>query len=538
MADRKTQVRRSHEDGAERHLHLTPGTDPHDEPALRGEDPGPLPEPMALVAADGHVISDRVPATAERRLRPLQRLQLLCDDGSLQMIRSMVASEQMGNRARDGDGVVGATARIGGRPVACFAQDASFAGGSLGAGHAETITRIQHFAERAGVPVIGFVESGGARMQEGLAALDGYARIFAQHVSLSGRVPQISVITGTSAGGGCYSPALTDFVIMTEASSMFLTGPAVVREVTGQETDASELGGPRVHERNGVSQFVVASDGDAICLVRDLLAYLPQNAWSQPPRAVSRDPRGPDPGGVVPIDPRQAYDVRDAMAGIVDGDSVLEVAPRWAANLVTAFARIEGRPVGVIANQPRHLGGVLDADAAQKGGRFVRTCNAFGVPIVALVDTPGFLPGTGQEVHGVIRHGAKLLHAFAEATVPSYTVVLRKAFGGAYITMNSKHLGADANFAWSRAQIGIMGAHQAVGIVNRRDIQDSSDPGAAREQLARQYAARHLEASAAARGGHVDEVILPGETRSRLARALDIAADDRGGRGHVRNIPL
>jgi acetyl-CoA carboxylase carboxyltransferase component len=491
-----------------------------------------------LVAADGHMISDHTAAAAGSQMRPLQRLQLLCDEGSLQVIRSTVTSDRMGDKARDGDGVVGATARIGGRPVACFAQDASFAGGSLGAGHAETIVRIQQFADRTGVPVIGFVESGGARMQEGLAGLDGYARVFAQHVSLSGRVPQISVITGTSAGGGCYSPALTDFVVMTEVASMFLTGPAIVREVTGQEATASELGGPRVHERNGVSQFVVGSEVDAIFLVRELLGYLPQSAWTSPPRAVARDPRGPDPGSVVPIDPRHAYDIRDAMAGIVDGDTVMEVAPRWAPNIVTAFARIEGRSVGVVANQPRHLGGVLDAEASQKGGRFVRTCNAFGIPIVALVDTPGFLPGTGQEAIGVIRHGAKLLHAFAEATVPRYTVVLRKAFGGAYITMNSKDLGADANFAWSRAQLGIMGAQQAVGIVNRREIQDSNDPAAARERLAAQYAARHLDARAAARGGHVDEVILPGETRSRLAWALNAAADDRGGRGHIRNIPL
>ena len=513
-------------------------TDAHGEALLRGDDPGPLPDRMVLVAADGHVVPDDRIAAARPGMRPLQRLQLLCDEGSLQVIRSAAISEQMGDKAREGDGVVGATARVGGRPVACFAQDASFAGGSLGAAHADTILRVQRFAQKAAVPVIGFVESGGARMQEGLAGLDGYGRIFAQHVNLSGRVPQISVITGTSAGGGSYSPALTDFVIMTEAASMFLTGPAVVREVTGQHASASELGGPRVHERNGVSQFVVGSDVDAIFLVRKLLGYLPQNAWAPPPRAIATDPHGPDPGGVVPIDPRHPYDIRDAMAGIVDGDSILEVAPRWAPNVVTAFARIEGRPVGVVANQPRHLGGVLDADASQKGGRFVRTCNAFGIPIVVLVDTPGFLPGTEQEAVGVIRHGAKLLHAFAEATVPRYTVVLRKAFGGAYITMNSKDLGADANFAWSRAQLGIMGAHQAVGIVNRREIQDAKDPGAARERLAEQYAARHLDARAAARGGHVDEVILPGETRSRLAWALSVATNDHRGRGHVRNIPL
>jgi acetyl-CoA carboxylase carboxyltransferase component len=492
-----------------------------------------------IVARDAHVDDRRQPdVTGARPMRPLQRLQFLCDEGTLHVIRSSVSSDQMGDNARPGDGVIGAAGRVGGRPIFCFAQDASYAGGSVGAAHANTILRVQRLAEQARVPVIGFVESGGARMQEGLAALDGYARVFSQHVALSGKVPQISIITGTSAGGGCYSPALTDFVVMTDAATMFLTGPAVVREVTGQETSARELGGTQVHDRNGVCQFVVDSDVDSIFLVRELLAYLPQNAWATAPLATSAEPDGPDPGGVAPIDPRRAYDTREVIRGIVDGGSILEVSPRWAQNLVTAFARIEGRPVGIVANQPRHLGGVIDADAAQKGSRFVRTCNAFGIPLVVLVDTPGFLPGTSQESIGVIRHGAKLLYAFAEATVPRFTVVLRKAFGGAYITMNSKDLGADLTLAWSRAELGIMGAQQAVGIVNRRQIQNAADPAAARDNLARDYAARHLGAASAAAGGHIDEVIRPGETRGRLALALSSASHDRGGRGLVRNIPL
>jgi acetyl-CoA carboxylase carboxyltransferase component len=515
-----------------------PATDLDDDPVLCGDDPGLLREATFTVARDGHVTPDQSPVVDGRSMRPLQRLQLLCDEGTLQLIRAAATSERMGDKAQAGDGVIGAIGRVGGRPVACFAQDASFAGGSLGAQHAETILRVQKHAERADMPVIGFVESGGARMQEGLTALDGYARIFAQHVALSGRVPQISIITGASAGGGCYSPALTDFVVMTEAASMFLTGPKVVREVTGQDTSAHELGGARVHERNGVAHFVVDTDVDSIFLVRQLLRYLPQNAMTPSPTEPSADPEGADPGSIVPIDPRRAYDVRGAVRGIVDGGSVLEVAPRWAQNLVTMFARIDGRAVGVVANQPRHLGGVIDADAAQKGARFVRTCNAFGLPLVVLVDTPGFLPGIQQEATGVIRHGAKLLHAFAEATVPRYTVVLRKAFGGAYITMNSKELGADANFAWSRAQLGIMGPHQAVAIVSHREIDGADDPGATREKLAEQYAARHLEAGAAARGGHVDEVIRPAETRARLSMALSVAGVGRGGRVRVRNIPL
>ena len=478
------------------------------------------------------------PDVSDAPLRPLQRLRLLCDEGSLHVLRASATSERMGDKARPGDGVVGASGTVAGRPIYCFAQDVSFAGGSVGAAHAETIVRIQRLAGRARVPVIGFVESGGARMQEGLAALGGYARIFSEHVSLSGDVPQISVITGTSAGGGCYSPALTDFVIMTEAASMFLTGPAVVREVTGQQTSTRDLGGTRVHGRNGVSQFAVQSDVDAIVLVRRLLAYLPQNAWCEAPVYPTVEPDGPDPGGAVPLDPRRPYDVRSALAGIVDGGSVLEVSPSWARNIVTAFARLEGRAVGIVANQPKFIGGVIDAEASQKGARFVRTCNAFGIPLVVLVDTPGFLPGVEQEAIGVIRHGAKLLHAFAEATVPRFTVVLRKAFGGAYITMNSKHLGADLTLGWSRAQLGIMGAEQAVGVVNRREIEQADDAGAARARLAADYATRHMGAEAAARGGHIDDVIRPGETRGRLALALAMSGSERGGRGRVGNIPL
>lgn len=490
-----------------------------------------------IVARDGCVLPAHEPPAPQRPLRPVQRLQLLCDPGSLQVVRASAASDAMGERARPGDGVVGASGTVAQRPIYCFAQDVAFAGGSVGAAHAETIVRIQRLAGKARVPIIGFVESGGARMQEGLAALDGYARIFSEHVALSGEVPQISVITGTSAGGGCYSPALTDFVVMTEAASMFLTGPAVVREVTGQATTTSGLGGTQVHARNGVSHFAVGSDSEAILLARRLLTYLPQNASAAPPQAPAVEPTGPDPGGLVPLDPRSPYDMRRALEGIIDGGSLLEVAPSWAPNIVTAFARVEGRPIGIVANQPNHVGGVIDAEASQKGGRFVRTCNAFGIPLAVFVDTPGFLPGIEQEAIGVIRHGAKLLHAFAEASVPRFTVVIRKAFGGAYITMNSKDLGADLTLAWSRAQLGIMGAHQAVGIVNRREIEQAADPEAARERLATEYDIRHLGAAVAAREGHIDDVIRPGETRGRIALALAMAGE-RGARGRLRNIPL
>jgi acetyl-CoA carboxylase carboxyltransferase component len=442
---------------------------------------------------------------------PHERLEALFDPGSSHVIRSEVASWRMGDRARAGDGVVGAAGRIHGRPVFAYAQDPSFAGGSLGERHADTIVRVLELADQANAPVVGFVASAGARMQEGVAALAGYGRIFSGHVRLSGRVPQISVIAGTSAGGGSYSPALTDFVVMTQDSAMFLTGPGVVREVMGEDVDAAALGGPRVHERNGVCHAVVADDQAAADHVRDLLTYLPQHAGEGAPLFPPADPLPGVPS--VPADPRKVYDVRDVLSHIVDGGELFEQQPRWARNLVTGFARLEGRAVGVIANQPRWLGGVLDADSAQKGARFVRTCDTFNLPLLVFVDTPGFLPGTGQERAGVIRHGASLLHAFAHARVPKLTVVLRKAFGGAYITMNSRALGAHFAFAWPGAELGVMGARQAVGIIHRRRPEDH-------DVLAAEYAEQHLGARVAAAEGHIDEIIDPAETRSRLAWGL------------------
>src|SRR5918992_1066637 len=371
--------------------------------------------------------SGRFEAVVEkpRTLSAQERLEALCDSGSLHVIRSTVLPRRQSRRVSPGDGVVGASGTIAGRPVFCYAQDQSFVGGSLGEAHADTIVRVMRLAERAGAPVIGFVASGGARMDDGLGALGGYGRIFRQNVALSGRVPQISVMAGLSAGGGAYSPALTDFVVMTEQSAMFLTGPGIVREVTGEDVDAPGLGGPKVHARNGVCQFVAEDDLDSTRLVRDLLAFLPQRAGETPPIAPPHAVRPLDPHALVPESGRKVYDIRGVIQTLVDSGELLEVSERWARNMVTALVRIEGRPVGVIANQPWYLGGVIDAEAAQKAARFVRTCNAFGLPLVVLVDTPGFLPGTKQEAAGVIRHGAKLLHAFSEAVVPKVTVVLR-----------------------------------------------------------------------------------------------------------------
>ena len=338
----------------------------------------------------------------QETLTPLERLETLCDPGSLQVIRSEVTSRHMGAKTRAGDGVVGGAGLVDGRPVFCYAQDGSYVGGSLGEAHAETIVRVMQLAGRAQAPVVGFIGSGGARMQEGLAALGGYGRIFRETVRMSGKVPQVSIITGLSAGGGAYSPALTDWVVMTRGSSMFLTGPSVVKDALGEEVSAADLGGTRVHERNGVCQFVADSDVDGARLARDLLGYLPGRAGQAPAGRPPRPGFDRDPASFVPLDPRRVYDVRGVIRCLVDGGELLEVAGGWARNIVTGFARIEGRTVGVIANQPRYLGGVLDADSSQKGARFVSKCNAFGIPLAVLVDTPGYMPGTRQETAGVI----------------------------------------------------------------------------------------------------------------------------------------
>jgi acetyl-CoA carboxylase carboxyltransferase component len=477
------------------------------------------------------------PRVAET-LGPLERLETLCDPGSLQLVRPAVVSRRLGSRAVAGDGVVGATGRVDGRPIACFAQDPAFLGGSLGEVHADTICRVMALAGQAQIPLVGFVESAGARLQEGVAALCGYGRIFHAHTQLSGVVPQISVICGASAGGGSYAPALTDFVVMTRRASMFLTGPGIVREVTGEDVDATTLGGPRVHDRNGVCQIVCDDDVDAAWAVRDLLDHLPQHAGASANRWPSAAPGAGLPDAAVPAQKRQVYDVRDVARTLVDGGRLLEVNGRWARNMVTAMARIDGRSVGVVANNPRYLGGVMDADSATKAARFVRTCDLFGLALLVLVDTPGFLPGTRQEAGGVIRHGAKLVHAFAAASVPRITVVLRKAFGGAFIAMNSRDLGADLVLAWPGAELGVMGPLQAVDLVHRREIAAAADPVQARERFASAYADEHLTAAAAAAEGVIDEIVAPAQTRPRVIAALETLATPRRPFRPNRNIPL
>ena len=475
---------------------------------------------MALAPRSGETATATATTSATPPATPLARLEALCDPGSLQLIRTEVISPAMGARARAGDGVLGGAGTVDGRHVFCYAQDQSFAGGSLGEAHADTITRVLELADRGRAPVVGFVASGGARMQEGVAALGGYGRIFRRTVGLSGRVPQISIVAGLSAGGGAYSPALTDWVVMTDSASMFLTGPGVVRDALGEDVDAGTLGGTRVHGRNGVCHFVADHDHSAASLVRDLLGYLPSHRDEPAPARSPQAPAERDPARTVPDQPRRVYDVRDVLAGIVDEGRLLEVSSAWARNLVCGFARLDGRSVGVIANQPRYLGGVLDAAASEKGARFVSKCDAFGIPLLVLVDTPGYMPGTRQEGAGVIRHGAGLVHAFAQATVPRITLIVRKAFGGAFIAMNSKDLGADYVFAWPGAEIGVMGARPAVGVIHRRELAVAQDPEAERDRLAAQYAEAQLRPQVAAATGYVDELIEPRDTRGRLAWAF------------------
>ena len=447
-----------------------------------------------------------------------QRLEWLCDPGSLRPLGSH--SSGVAVRAAHG--------RVNGRPIVCYVQDSSIAGGSVGVAEADVVVGALRHSRRTHVPVVGFFESAGARLQEGAGALAGFGRIFSETVALSGRAPQISVITGTSAGGGCYAPALTDFVVMSENASMFLTGPKIVRNALGEEVTATALGGTNVHERNGVCDFVAAGEHQTIGLVRDLLGYLPQNAFQPPPVSAAEPPPTGDPSDALPGGSRNYYDVRIVISGLVDGGEFLEVSPRWARNMVVGFARLEGRPLGIVANQPRHLGGIIDVAGSQKAAKFVRTCDAYGLPLLVLVDTPGFMPGTRQESEGVIRHGAELVRAFAAATSRRATVILRKAFGGAFITMNSKDLGADLVVSWPDAEIGIMSAQSAVEIVHHRQLRAADSAESLAAQLAERYAEDKLSPEAAVRDGAIDAVIDPNDTRRVLAEVLlDADATDR-----------
>jgi propionyl-CoA carboxylase beta chain len=483
------------------------------------------------------------------RLTARERIALLFDPDTFEEIDKFVTHRcrdfRMADQIIPGDGVVCGYGRINGRVAYAFAQDFTVFGGSLSETNAAKIVKIQDLALRNGAPIIGLNDSGGARIQEGVASLGGYADIFLRNTLASGVVPQVSAIMGPCAGGAVYSPAITDFVVMVKHTShMFVTGPDVIKAVTHEQVTKEELGGAMTHnERSGVAHFAADDDEGCLLLIRELLSFLPANNVDDPPRVESADP--PDRTDealdtVVPESPNQAYDMLDVIRPIVDDGYFFQVHEHFARNILVGFARLAGRPVGIVANQPAHLAGTLDLDASVKGARFVRFCDAFNIPLVTLEDVPGFLPGTVQEFGGIIRQGAKLLYAYAEATVPKLAVITRKAYGGAYCVMSSKHLRTDMNYAWPTAEIAVMGAEGAVNILYKREIDAADDPDATRATKVLEYRKMFANPYVAAQRGFVDEVILPRHTRVRLIRALAAldAKRDRNPPKKHGNIPL
>jgi len=465
------------------------------------------------------------------KLTARERIDLLIDKGTFEEIDKFVThrSTAFGLEEQQflGDGVVTGFGKIHGRPVYVFSQDFTIFGGSLSETHAEKICKIMDLAMKNGVPIIGLNDSGGARIQEGVSSLGGYAEVFWRNSMASGVVPQISAVMGPCAGGAVYSPALTDFIFMVENTSyMFVTGPNVVKTVTHEEVTSEELGGASTHStKSGVSHF--SSANDAVCLndIRELMKYVPQNCEEKVPMIESKDPDSAKAKALedlVPLNPNKPYDIHDVIAGIMDKDSFYEVHENYADNIVVGFARLGGRSVGVVANQPLSLAGVLDIDASLKGARFVRFCDAFNIPLIVFEDVPGFLPGTDQEWNGIIKHGAKLLYAFCEATVPKMTVITRKAYGGAYDVMNSKHIRADYNVAWPTAEIAVMGTKGAVEIIFRKEIAKADDPEAKQKELEDEYSENFAHPYLAAGRGFIDDVILPSETREKLIKQLEV----------------
>jgi propionyl-CoA carboxylase beta chain len=483
------------------------------------------------------------------RLLARERLVRLLDEGSFveldRYVRHREVEFGMGDRRPYGDAVVTGYGSIFGRKVFVFSQDFTVFGGSLSEVFAEKICKVMDLAVKYGCPVVGINDSGGARIQEGVVSLAGYAEIFWRNVQASGVVPQISLVMGPCAGGAVYSPAITDFVLMVEGSSyMFITGPDVVRTVTGEEVTQEELGGAATHaSKSGVAHLVAPDEEACLDDARYLLSFLPQNNLEPAPRDEPSDPvdrEAPELDTLVPDNPNKPYDIKDVIAKVVDDGEFLELQPRYAENVVCGFARLGGQSVGVVGNQPRSLAGVLDIASSEKAARFVRTCDAFNVPLVTFVDVPGFLPGTAQEWGGIIRHGAKLLYAYAEATVPKLAVITRKAYGGAYDVMSSKHIRADFNFAWPTAEVAVMGPEGAVNIVFRGELADAEDPEARRAELIADYRERFANPYTAAERGYVDEVIDPRRTRPVLIDALRTAATKREPRPRRKhgNIPL
>jgi propionyl-CoA carboxylase beta chain len=465
-----------------------------------------------------------------------ERIAFLLDEGTFQEFDILVVhrSKDFGldKQLYSGDGVVTGHGLIDGRRVFVFAQDFTVFGGSLSETHAEKICKVMDLAIKVGAPIIGLNDSGGARIQEGVVSLGGYADIFLRNTLASGVIPQISCIMGPCAGGAVYSPAITDFNVMVKDTSyMFITGPDVIKTVTHEDVTKEELGGAMTHNRiSGVAHFATDSDEHALRVVRELLSFIPSNNMDDPPLGESADPFDRVElklNSIVPEASTQPYEIRDVINAVMDEGYFFEVHSHYAPNIVVGFARLGGRPVGIVANQPAYLAGVLDIDASVKGARFVRFCDCFNIPLITFEDVPGFLPGVSQEHGGIIRHGAKLLYAFAEATVPKITVITRKAYGGAYCVMASKHIRTDINFAWPSAEIAVMGAEGAVGVLYRREIGEAADPETVRHSLINEFEEKFANPYVAAERGFIDEVIEPAQTRPKLIRALSLLQNKR-----------
>ena len=483
------------------------------------------------------------------KLLARERVELLLDAGSFEEFDQLVVHRNedfgMGAQRVPGDGLVTGHGTVEGRTVFVFAQDFTVFGGALSEANAAKICKIMDQAMRVGAPIIGLNDSGGARIQEGVASLAGYADIFLRNTLASGVVPQISAIMGPCAGGAVYSPAITDFVLMVNHTAhMFVTGPDVIKAVTHEEVSKEDLGGAMTHNQtSGVAHFIAADDAQCLALIRELLSFLPSNNLDDAPphpTADAPDRAVPELDAIVPAASDQAYDMRAVIRAVADERYFFEVHEHFAPNLVVGFARLNGRSVGVVANQPLHLAGVLDINASVKGARFVRFCDAFNIPLITFEDVPGFLPGTQQEWGGIIRHGAKLLFAFAEATVPKLTVITRKAYGGAYCVMSSKHLRTDVNYAWPTAELAVMGAEAAVNVIWRRELTSAPDPDALRRARAAEFRERFASPYPAAERGYIDAVIRPRETRARLIRALEMLRTKRAVNPAKKhgNIPL
>ena len=476
------------------------------------------------------------------KLPARERINQLLDQGSFHEYDLFIAHEArefgMDGKELPGDGVVIGTGTVNGRPIAIYAQDFTVAGGSLGSMHARKITKIMDYALRMRIPLIGINDSGGARIQEGVNSLAGYGEIFYRNTQASGVIPQLSVILGPCAGGAVYSPALTDFVfVVDKISKMFITGPEVIKSVLGEEIDMESLGGARVHsEITGNAHFFAPTETDCFAQIKELLAYLPANNEEKLAPKEGREPlKAYKIDKVVPVDPTKPYDVRDVIRALTDRSEFLEVQELWAGNIVVGFGRIDGMSVGFVANQPAVLAGVLDCDSSDKAARFIRFCDAFNIPIVTLEDMPGYLPGIDQEHAGVIRHGAKLLYAYSEATVPKITVILRKAYGGGYIAMNSRHLRADFVCAWPTAEIAVMGPEGAANIIFRKEIMEAEDPNAMRKKKVEEYKKKFSNPYVAAAKGYIDTVIEPKETRSFILHAIEVSQNKHVGRPHRKH---